>query len=272
MWHLAVPQSSRASNSVLRLPVSLKHAARIFETRPLLRSNGDAPFCAPTSSVTPRALLWRWPASLLLFPLDRFLMCHVRRQGRPHGGASGPLRSDPPPPGIPPSAAGCPPCPFPFGAPSSALGSASSSHHPSSSPAEHFKASNCSPGTKHGRAAPRSRRQVLALEWLSVGQKSEETTQSPTRKVLGRDDQKGGGRGLTGPWRGAEGESLGGGPGPLRTRTLSPPPTLPQTYEQRKVLEFTCHTAFFVSIVVVQWADLIICKTRRNSVFQQGMK
>lgn len=45
-----------------------------------------------------------------------------------------------------------------------------------------------------------------------------------------------------------------------------------QTYEQRKIVEFTCHTAFFVSIVVVQWADLIICKTRRNSVFQQGMR
>ncbi|KAG9337747.1 hypothetical protein JZ751_028244 [Albula glossodonta] len=44
------------------------------------------------------------------------------------------------------------------------------------------------------------------------------------------------------------------------------------TYEQRKIVEFTCHTAFFVSIVVVQWADLIVCKTRRNSVFQQGMK
>uniref|UniRef100_A0A8C2G806 Sodium/potassium-transporting ATPase subunit alpha n=1 Tax=Cyprinus carpio TaxID=7962 RepID=A0A8C2G806_CYPCA len=44
------------------------------------------------------------------------------------------------------------------------------------------------------------------------------------------------------------------------------------TYEQRKVIEFTCHTSFFASIVVVQWADLIICKTRRNSVFQQGMK
>merc|ERR1719468_599084 len=29
---------------------------------------------------------------------------------------------------------------------------------------------------------------------------------------------------------------------------------------------------FFVSFVIVQWADLIICKTRRNSVFQQGMK
>uniref|UniRef100_A0A3P8X6Y6 Sodium/potassium-transporting ATPase subunit alpha n=1 Tax=Cynoglossus semilaevis TaxID=244447 RepID=A0A3P8X6Y6_CYNSE len=44
-----------------------------------------------------------------------------------------------------------------------------------------------------------------------------------------------------------------------------------RTYEQRKIVEFTCHTAFFVSIVVVQWADLIICKTRRNSLFQQGM-
>merc|ERR1711971_1031728 len=38
------------------------------------------------------------------------------------------------------------------------------------------------------------------------------------------------------------------------------------TYADRKVLEYTCHTAFFVSIVVVQWADLIICKTRKNSV------
>ena len=43
------------------------------------------------------------------------------------------------------------------------------------------------------------------------------------------------------------------------------------TYQQRKILEFTCHTAFFISIVVVQWTDLIICKTRRNSLFQQGM-
>ena len=43
------------------------------------------------------------------------------------------------------------------------------------------------------------------------------------------------------------------------------------TYHDRKILEYTCHTAFFVSIVVVQWADLIICKTRKNSVFQQGM-
>jgi len=44
------------------------------------------------------------------------------------------------------------------------------------------------------------------------------------------------------------------------------------TYSRRKVLEYTCHTAFFVSIVIVQWADLVICKTRRLSLFQQGMK
>ena len=43
------------------------------------------------------------------------------------------------------------------------------------------------------------------------------------------------------------------------------------TYQDRKILEYTCHTAFFVSIVVVQWADLIICKTRRNSIVHQGM-
>merc|ERR1712106_1306735 len=42
------------------------------------------------------------------------------------------------------------------------------------------------------------------------------------------------------------------------------------TYADRKILEYTCHTAFFVSIVVVQWADLIVCKTRKLSVFQQG--
>merc|ERR1712180_129624 len=44
------------------------------------------------------------------------------------------------------------------------------------------------------------------------------------------------------------------------------------TYADRKKLEYTCHTAYFASIVIVQWADLIICKTRKNSVFQQGMK
>ncbi|XP_045626278.1 sodium/potassium-transporting ATPase subunit alpha [Procambarus clarkii] len=44
------------------------------------------------------------------------------------------------------------------------------------------------------------------------------------------------------------------------------------TYHDRKILEYTCHTAFFISIVIVQWADLIICKTRRKSLFHQKMK
>ena len=43
-----------------------------------------------------------------------------------------------------------------------------------------------------------------------------------------------------------------------------------QTYTQRKRLEFTCHTAYFAGIVLVQWTDLIICKTRRLSLFQHG--
>jgi len=44
------------------------------------------------------------------------------------------------------------------------------------------------------------------------------------------------------------------------------------TYGQRKIVEYTCHTAFFTSIVIVQWADVLICKTRRLSIFQQGMR
>ena len=44
------------------------------------------------------------------------------------------------------------------------------------------------------------------------------------------------------------------------------------SYSQRKIVEFTCHTMFFTAIVVVQWADVLICKTRRLSIFQQGMK
>ncbi|CAL8071426.1 unnamed protein product [Orchesella dallaii] len=43
------------------------------------------------------------------------------------------------------------------------------------------------------------------------------------------------------------------------------------TYEQRKRLENTCSAAYFVSIVVCQWANLIISKTRRVSIFKKGM-
>uniref|UniRef100_A0A3Q4H1A9 Sodium/potassium-transporting ATPase subunit alpha n=1 Tax=Neolamprologus brichardi TaxID=32507 RepID=A0A3Q4H1A9_NEOBR len=39
-----------------------------------------------------------------------------------------------------------------------------------------------------------------------------------------------------------------------------------------EIVEFTCHTAFFTSIVIVQVADLLICKTRTNSIVKQGMK
>lgn len=44
-----------------------------------------------------------------------------------------------------------------------------------------------------------------------------------------------------------------------------------QTYSQRKRLEYTVYTAFFVAIIVVQWADVIICKTRRLSIVEKGM-
>ncbi|XP_017072978.2 sodium/potassium-transporting ATPase subunit alpha, partial [Drosophila eugracilis] len=43
------------------------------------------------------------------------------------------------------------------------------------------------------------------------------------------------------------------------------------TYRERKVLEYTAGTGFFVTIVVTQVFDLLICKTRRNSILQQGM-
>ena len=43
------------------------------------------------------------------------------------------------------------------------------------------------------------------------------------------------------------------------------------SYGQRKQLEMTCQTAYFLAIVQVQWLDLIISKTRVVSIFTQGM-
>ncbi|XP_056648179.1 sodium/potassium-transporting ATPase subunit alpha-like [Diorhabda sublineata] len=43
------------------------------------------------------------------------------------------------------------------------------------------------------------------------------------------------------------------------------------TYEHRKELEYTCYTAFMISVVVTQWTDLIVCKTKVNSIFTQGL-
>ncbi|TKR77554.1 hypothetical protein L596_018504 [Steinernema carpocapsae] len=42
-------------------------------------------------------------------------------------------------------------------------------------------------------------------------------------------------------------------------------------FDDRKFLERCCHSAFFAAIVVVQWADLLISKTRSNSIVNQGM-
>lgn len=42
------------------------------------------------------------------------------------------------------------------------------------------------------------------------------------------------------------------------------------TYERRKHLEWTCHSAFFISIVICQWVNSFCCKTRTKSIRQQG--
>jgi magnesium-transporting ATPase (P-type) len=42
-------------------------------------------------------------------------------------------------------------------------------------------------------------------------------------------------------------------------------------YDDRMTILSKAQTSFLVSIVVVQWADVIICKTRENSIFTQGM-
>jgi len=43
------------------------------------------------------------------------------------------------------------------------------------------------------------------------------------------------------------------------------------SYSQRKVLEYTFNSAFFIAIVLLQWANTVACKTRRLSVVHHGM-
>lgn len=43
------------------------------------------------------------------------------------------------------------------------------------------------------------------------------------------------------------------------------------SYPARKGLEYYSNSAFFAAIIVTQLADGVICKTRKNSIFQQGM-
>lgn len=44
------------------------------------------------------------------------------------------------------------------------------------------------------------------------------------------------------------------------------------TYAERVVLSNKCYAAFFLAVVCTQIADLLVCKTRRLSLFQQGMR
>lgn len=43
------------------------------------------------------------------------------------------------------------------------------------------------------------------------------------------------------------------------------------TFAQRRNLEFTVHTAFFVAVVIGKWGSLICSKMRRNSLSTQGL-
>jgi len=43
------------------------------------------------------------------------------------------------------------------------------------------------------------------------------------------------------------------------------------SYAQRKNLEYTVYSVYFMTIVVCQVANLIVCKTRRTSILCQGM-
>lgn len=44
------------------------------------------------------------------------------------------------------------------------------------------------------------------------------------------------------------------------------------TLDQRKHLEWAAHTSFFISIVMCQWITLLVCRTRRVSLFQHGFR
>lgn len=43
------------------------------------------------------------------------------------------------------------------------------------------------------------------------------------------------------------------------------------SYAARNELLYRCHSAYFLSIVIIQWADLIISKTRIMSIFKHGL-
>ncbi len=44
------------------------------------------------------------------------------------------------------------------------------------------------------------------------------------------------------------------------------------TYSARKTLTVACQSAFFAAVVMMQWVNVIVCKTRHSSIFQHGMR
>ena len=69
-------------------------------------------------------------------------------------------------------------------------------------------------------------------------------------------------------------ESMNGQHKPYMTYNAADPESMTINVASRMMQKEALHHAqssYFVCIVIVQWADLIISKTRRNSMFQQGM-
>ncbi len=44
-----------------------------------------------------------------------------------------------------------------------------------------------------------------------------------------------------------------------------------QTYDERQQLQIIAQSSYFIAIVVVQWMNVIIAKTSRESIFRHGM-
>ena len=43
------------------------------------------------------------------------------------------------------------------------------------------------------------------------------------------------------------------------------------TYDQRMTLTVACQSSFFAAVVMMQWVNVIVCKTRHSSIFHHGM-
>ena len=45
-----------------------------------------------------------------------------------------------------------------------------------------------------------------------------------------------------------------------------------KTYEERMSIQIEAQSAYFAGIIIMQWMDVIVCKTRRVSIFRHGMR